>query len=213
MRFALAVAVALLPVVAEAQPRWDAAGMAGFLAGRRADGDGSGHHEDWFQALQGGAVLGRYLSPHLKVEIEATATTSGTRYRSAPIAVPGSLYPYWITSEHRTSLRSLGAVVGWQFRDNEWVHPFVEAGVSADVDRIHIHTPEQFYYGDSHGGPPPRIAEASDERSTTIGASAVFGGGAKVYFSDRGFVRTDARLTVAPGRHNLMFRGGLGFDF
>jgi hypothetical protein len=213
MRFMLAAALALLPLAAEAQPRWDGAGMAGVLAGRRADGDAPSHQEDWFQAFQAGAVLGRYLSPHLKLEIEATATTTGAQHRSAQIAVPGSPYPYWITSERRTSVRSLGAVVAWQFRENEWVHPFVEAGVSADVDRTHIHTPEQFFYGDPRGGQPPRLAAASDERSTTARASAAVGGGAKVYFSERGFIRTDARLTLARDRQNVMFRGGVGFDF
>lgn len=213
MRFMLAAVLAVIPIAAEAQPRWDGAGMAGFLAGRRADGDARGHHEDWFHAFQGGAVFGRYLSPHLKVEIEASATTRGTQFRSTQIDIPGSPYPYWITSEQRTSVRSLGAVVAWQFGDNEWVHPFLEAGVSADVDSTHIHTPEQFFHGDPRGGQPPRIAEARDERSTTTRASAVVGGGAKVYFSERGFVRTDARVTVASDRQNLMFRGGVGFDF
>lgn len=213
MRFLLTAAMALLPIAAEAQPRWDAAGVAGLLAGRRADGDARGHQDDWFEALQGGVVLGRYLSPHVKVEIEAAATTSGTQYRSTEIAVPGSPYPYWIASERRTSVRSLGAVLAWQFRDNEWVHPFVEAGVSADVDRTSIRTPEQFFYGDPRAGLPLRIAAATDERSTTTRASALVGGGAKVYFSERGFVRADARLAAARDRLNVMFRGGVGFDF
>jgi hypothetical protein len=215
MRFMLAAALALLPVAAEAQaqPRWDGTAIAGFLAGRRTDGDANVHQEAWFHAFQGGLVLGRYLSPHLKVEVEATATTGGTRFRSTQIAVPGSPYPYWVTSELRTSVRSLGAVVAWQFGQNEWVHPFVEAGVSADVDRTRVSTAEQYFYGDPRLGAPPRVAVASEERSTTFRAGAVVGGGAKVYFSDRGFVRTDARLTVAGDRQNLMFRGGVGFDF
>jgi hypothetical protein len=213
MHFVLAAVLVFVPAAAGAQPRWDGTGIAGFLAGHRVNGDGHSRQEDWFQAFQAGGVLGRYLSPHLKIEFEATATTTGTQYRSTEIAVPGSQYPYWITAEQRTSLRSLGAVVAWQFRDNEWVHPFVEAGVSADVDRTHLHTPEQFFPGDPRGGQPPRIAVASDERSTTARASALVGGGAKVYFSERGFVRTDARVSVARDRHNVMFRGGVGFDF
>lgn len=213
MRVILAVALALLPLAAGAQPRWDGAGMTGFFAGRRADGDGRGYSDDWFQSVLGSAVLGRYLSPHFKLEVEATATTSGTQFRTTEIEVPGSPYPYWVTSERRTSARSVGAVVAWQFRDNEWVHPFIEAGVSADVDRTHIHTPEQFFYGDPRSGLPLRVAAASDERTTTMRASAVVGGGAKVYFSERAFVRTDTRLAVARDRLNVMFRGGVGFDF
>jgi hypothetical protein len=214
LRFTVVPVLALLPMTAEAQPRWDAAGVSGFFAGRRPVDDGRGYQEDWFQVAQGGVVVGRYLSRQLKLEIEATATTDGSRYRSYEIAVPGSPYPFWITSEYRTSVGSLGAAAVWQFRDNEWVHPFVEAGVSADVDRTVVHVPEQFYgppRGD--GSPPVRVAERRDEADITTRVGGAIGGGAKVYFRERAFVRTDVRLTFDADRQNVMFRAGVGFDF
>lgn len=213
LRVMLAAALGLLPVVAEAQPRWDGAGLAGFFAGHRPVEEARAYRQDWFQAVVGGVSLGRYVSPHLKLEIEATTTTRGTQVRSTQIEIPGSPYPFWITSEQRTSVGSLSAAVAWQFRENEWVHPFVEAGVSADVDRTVVRTPEQFFYGDPRDGLPYRVAAATIERRSTMRAGAVVGGGAKVYFRERAFVRTDARVTVARDRVNVMFRGGVGFDF
>jgi hypothetical protein len=213
LRFTLLPLLALLPVAAQAQPAWDLTGISGFFAGRRPPGDGRGYQEDWFQAAQGGVVLGRYLSPHFKLEVEATATTEGTRFRSDQIAVPGSPYPFWVTSEYRTSVGSIGAVAAWQFRDNEWVHPFVEAGVSADVERTVVQIPEQFYGDPRSGGPPARVAQRRNEQHTSTRARGVMGGGAKVYFRERAFVRTDLRFTFDRDHQNLMFRAGVGFDF
>ena len=213
LRVTLAAGLGLLPVAAEAQSRWDVTAASGFFAGRRPNDDGRGYQQDWFQAVQGGLVLGRYVSPHLKLELEATATTSGTQYRSSEVVAPGSANPYWISWEQRTSVRSVGAVAAWQFRDNEWVHPFVEAGVSADVDRTVARRPEFFYRDPRIDGPPIRVVEAREEERTTTQASAVVGGGAKLYFRERAFVRTDVRLTFGRERQNVVFRGGVGFDF
>jgi hypothetical protein len=213
LRFTLLPVLVLLPVTAEAQPVWDATGISGFFAGRRPVGDGRGYQDDWFQAAQGGVVLGRYLSRHLKLEFEAAVTTEGTRYRSDQVVVPGSPYPFWITSEYRTSVRSFGAVAAWQFRDNEWVHPFVEAGVSADVDRTVVDVPEQFYGDPRSGGPSARLAERRSEEHATTRLRGVMGGGAKVYFRERAFVRTDVRVTFDSDHQNVMFRAGIGFDF
>ena len=128
--------------------------------------------------------------------------------------VPGSLYPYWTVTEETTWARSLGAVAAWQFRDNEWVHPFVLAGVAADVDRTRRYVPEQFLPGDPRGGIlPRRITESVEEESTVARASAVIGGGAKLYFRERAFVRSDVRLTFGRDRQNLAFRAGVGLDF
>jgi hypothetical protein len=41
----------------------------------------------------------------------------------------------------------------------------------------------------------------------------VLGGGAKLYFNERAFVRTDARWSFDRQRQNLAMRLGLGIDF
>lgn len=213
-RCALVLAMALAPTAGECQPRWDLAGTVGLFAGHRTGGEGGGYHQDWFQAAQGGVVAGQYLSRHLKIELEASATTGGEQYLSRRIDLPGVPYPYWISSHATTSVRSVGAVVGWQFRDNEWVHPFVQAGIAADADHVVLYTPEQYFYGDPRIGPPERlVAAASTAVSTRRRIRPVVAGGAKLYFRERAFVRTESRLTLDRGRPNLALRLGVGLDF
>lgn len=213
-RFALALALALAPAVGETQPLWDITATMGLFAGHRPARDHGGYQEDWFQAALGGVVLGRHLSRHVKVELEASGTTDGLQYVSRLVEVPGVPGRYPIASDAATSVRSIGGLVTWQFRNNEWVHPYVQAGMSADFDHTVLYTPEQYYYGDSRTGAPPRlIAESRIDEATTRHVRSAIGGGAKVYFRERAFVRTDARLTFAAGRENLQFRVGVGLDF
>jgi hypothetical protein len=209
----MVVTVLTLGVVhAEAQTQWDVAGTAGLVLAH-ADGDpDTGYAEDWSNAAQGGIVLGRYLSRHLKVELEASATTRGLQYASRQISVEGSPYPYWLLTEVRTSVHSLGGVMAWQFRDNEWVHPFVLAGVSADWDDSIVHVPQQFYYGNPRGPSVPIIDDHTEQR-TDFHLRAVFGGGAKLYFTERTFMRADGRYTWNGDRQHLALRAGLGIDF
>jgi hypothetical protein len=208
-----ALVLALAPGVAAAQPLWDIAATVGLFAGQRPGSEGGGYHEDWFQAVQGGVVAGRYLSKHLKIEIEGSATGGGDQYRSRRIEVPDLGVPYWISSHATSSVRSVGTLLSWQFRDNEWVHPFVQAGVTAEAEHVVLYTPEQYFYGDPRGSPERLVAGSRTEESTTWRARPVVGGGAKLYFRERAFVRTDARLSVDRRRLNLAVRLGVGVDF
>lgn len=211
---AFLLALFLMPATAAAQSRWDVAASARLFTGHLDAQVEGGYQEDWFQAAQAGVVLGRYLSRHIKVEFEASATSGGRRYASHPIDIPAHPYPYWVSSEVTTSVRSVAGVLAWQCRENEWVHPFVAAGISADVDRIAVYTPEQFFRSDPGSGPlSTPVAERRDLGSTMTRARAVLTGGAKVYFRERAFVRTDARLTWGPDRQHLALRAGVGVDF
>jgi hypothetical protein len=168
--------------------------------------------EYWDNMAQGAVVFGRYLSRQLKLELEASATSRGEQYHSVPVTIPELPYPYFIYSEVRTSVRSLSGVAAWQFGDNEWVHPFVLAGVSADWDDAIVYVPPQSYRGDSRVPLTP-ISDGRTESHTTQRVRGVFGGGAKLYFTERAFVRTDGRLTWSPDRQTLTFRAGVGLDF
>ncbi len=207
----MVITVLTLGVVhAEAQTQWDVAGTAGLFSAHTDPGSEVGYADDWTNAAHGGVMIGRYLSRHLKLELEASATTRGRQYASTLIS--GWPYPYWLTTEVRTSVRSLGGVVGWQFRDNEWVHPFVVGGVSADWDDSIFHTPPQPYYGDPRGPSVP-LNDARTEQRTDFHLRAVVGGGAKLYFTERAFVRTDGRFTWGSDRQHLALRAGIGIDF
>ena len=207
--------IAFVPAAAYAQPRWDVTASTGLFAGYTPRTRGIGYQESWFQTVQGGVTIGRHLTPHLKLELEANGARAGTQFRERLVDVPGYPYPYPTGSEVTTSVRSLAAAVTWQFRNNEWVHPFVQAGVSGDFDRVTVRTWEQIFYGDLRGGVPPvRVAEErADGPTTTTTVRALLGGGAKVYWTPKAFVRSDARWTFDRERHNIALRLGVGVDF
>ncbi|HUE86049.1 MAG TPA: hypothetical protein VMO26_08225 [Vicinamibacterales bacterium] len=212
-RIGLLFALAFVPAVVEAQtefePAWDIAGTAGLFAGHTPVADDYGYHDDWFHVAQGGIVAGRHLTRHLKIEFEATGTTRGTQYKQRLLEVPGALYPSVVTSEEATSVRSMAGAVTWQFRDNEWVHPFVQAGVSVDFDRVIA----RIWDPVDHSNPVFRRARPRVEEVTHRRPRALLGGGAKVYVSERAFVRTDGRFTVGRDRQDIVFRVGFGVDF
>ena len=215
IRIITMLVLALSPRLAEAQPAWDVAGTVGLFAGYtpRTEG-GTGYQELWFQNVQAGISVGRYLSPQLKLEVDAAATNGGTQFRERLVAVPGSPFPYPAGSEVTTEVRSVGSVLTYQFGRNDWVHPFVQAGATLDFDHIRVRTWEQFVYSDSRGGTiPRRVIEERTEEDTTRHVRGLVGAGAKVYFTERGFVRTDARWTFDRTRRNLAVRVGLGIDF
>ena len=209
----LAVMVlAFSSTAAEAQKRWDVAGTAGLFISHVDASDAGGYSEDWDNTAQGAVVFGRYLTRQFKLELEASTTTRGVQYRSIPITIPELPYPYFISSEVRTSVRSLSGAAVWQFGDNEWVHPFVLAGVSADWDDADVYVPPQSYRSDPRVTAIP-ITDGRSESRTTQHVRGVFGGGAKLYFTERAFVRSDARLTWSPSRQSLVVRAGVGIDF
>jgi hypothetical protein len=216
-RFWLLLIITLVPAQAQAQaqPTWDIAGTAGLFSGFTPRTSGTGFQESWFESVQGGVTVGRYLTPQVKVELDASVTGSGTQFRERLVTVPGYPFPYPAGSEVTTSVRSVAAAAIWQFRDNEWVHPFVLAGISTDFDRITVRWWEQFHYGNPGTGQPPyRVAEERTQGpDTTVAARALLGGGAKIYVTERAFVRTEARWTFDRDRHNLAFRAGFGVDF
>ena len=168
--------------------------------------------EDWDNTVQGAVVFGRYLSSRLKLELEASTTSRGVQYHRRPS--PSRNFRTRTSSSPRFGRRSAPCpgVVAWQFGDNEWVHPFVLAGVSADWDDAIVYVPPQSYRGDPRVPSIP-ITDGRTESRTTQHVRGVFGGGAKLYFTERAFVRTDGRLTWSPDRQSLTFRAGVGIDF
>jgi hypothetical protein len=218
-RLVLSFILAFVPAAVSAQVpqadagNWDIAATTGLFAGYGPE-SGSRFQELWFHNVQGGITFGRYLWPHLKLELEASATNGGTQFRDRTITVPGYPYPYPLTSEATTAVRSLAASVVWQFRDNEWVHPFLQAGLSTDFDRVTVRTWEPVLVSPHPGAPLIReVAERIDGPATTRHLRGVLGGGAKVYFTQRLFIRSDGRWTFGRQRHNLALRLGAGVDF
>ena len=57
-RFGLLLALACTPARGEAQALWDSTALAALFAGHRPAGQSGGYREDWFQAAQGGVIVG-----------------------------------------------------------------------------------------------------------------------------------------------------------
>jgi hypothetical protein len=57
------------------------------------------------------------------------------------------------------------------------------------------------------------IATARHEHTIDQHVSGVFGAGAKLYFTERAFVRTDGRLSWSTDRQHATLRAGIGIDF
>lgn len=198
---------------AAAQTAWDANAFIGVVSVHAPPDEGWQTYDRWFSTVHGGVQVGRYLTPHLKLELEVAASGTGRQFVQRTIAVPGFPAPYPITAENETALRWVGAHATWQFFDNEWVHPFVSAGLGAAIDRRSVHTWEQQYYPRPPGDDLVVVPENRSGPQTTTALHGVFGGGVKLYMTRRAFFRTDARVSLGRSRQHLAFRAGVGVDF
>jgi hypothetical protein len=214
----IAVVLFLLgaPDGADAQIKWDIAGIAGLFAGHSPDPEAQHYQQDWFQTGLGGVIIGRHFTSNVKVELEATRTGEGTQYVQRFVSIPGVSSPYPVAGEAQTTVTSVGTTLTWQFFENQWIHPFVQAGVAAEFERRAVNTwAQQHYSGDPRqGGVLVSIAEqivAGPDTTTTV--RAVLGGGVKMYVSPRLFVRTDGRAALGERRQDVSFRVGFGADF
>ena len=196
--------------------QWDVAGSVGLFSGYTPRPGIFAYQETWFHSPHAAVTVGRYLGRHAKIEFEGSTTGGGTMFREHLTTVPGYAFPYPIGSQVTTAVHAVAAALTWQFLDNQWVHPFVQAGVSGDIERVTVRTWEQDFIGQpSRSLPPERIRVSEDAlvKTTNSHVRALVGGGAKVYVTPRAFVRTDARWTFDRERHNLAVRIGVGTDF
>ena len=115
------------------QARWDIAAHVGWLAARTSDPGVYGN--DSYNVGLASVSLGRYLTRHLKAEIQAAIHGEGRLYREEYL--PGAVPPFRVT-EHHLRTAAAGAGLFYQFFDNQWFHPYVGAGVEAlrEKDRV-----------------------------------------------------------------------------
>ena len=190
--------------------------VVGLLSGRPDAPPDRGYLDDWFNSAQAGVLLGRHLTPHVKVEIELTTSTEGRRFVERYVRMPGYPSPVPLGADQFIAIREVGAAVTYQFFDNEWVHPFVQVGVVADFDRTRTHTWAQSFYPGDPRLPGSQVTVASDNDTgpvTVVSARGVVGAGAKFYVTPRVFVRTDGRFAAGARGQHLVLRAGVGVDF
>ncbi len=189
---------------------WDLGAMAGSLHGRSTD-----RYADSYHSPEWRLAAGHYWTPHLKTEIEFGASGEGNRYIQRFLTVPGSATSYPIGAQEFVRTRQGSAKVTWQFLDNQWVHPYLSAGMSFDEERTRTHIYAPISYPDPRN-PSTRIVgpgEHDEAPRTTHRPGLVLGGGAKWYVSPRAFMKTGAQVGLMRRARSITVLAGMGFDF
>ena len=195
-------------------PRWDVNVSASLFNGRPGQVAG-GYQEEWYFDGRYAASIGRFWTDHFKTELEIATTGEGRRFTQISVPVPGRGYPYPVSIEEYRRLQQVSARAVWQFYDNAWVHPYLNAGFVADIDRVRRFSPD-FYYppGDPRVG-PVEVArpEVNRDPKTDYRAGISFGGGSKFYFSPSVYANAGVQLTYARPASTVSLLAGFGVDF
>lgn len=198
--FTLAIAA---PVAAQPIARVDATGVIGWFNAHVPD---SSFYDDWYnRSAYGGAELGWYWTDHLKTEVDLGATSSAELYGVQPIFVGGR--QTYVSAEHRFSTRRIAAGQQYQFGRNAWAHPHVAVGIDVTAE-----SREQRIDSTVGVDQTSRTPVETTNRSTHVEVRPFAEVGTKLYFSPRGFVRTDFRLTFRNGVDEVLVRFGVGVD-
>lgn len=191
----------LLPGTGLAQtaepPAWDFTAAAGLFEGRPGNAGAPPYGDNWYDTVRGGVSVGRYWTTNLKTEVEVMTSGEGTRYS--------------YRAQEYLRLSQGSARVVWQFFDNQWIHPYVLAGVTVDADRRRTFVLDQYPRAIDPRGPivPPRTVGPD----TSYQAGAIAGAGAKLYMSPRLFANTGVLVTQAKRARTVSIVFGLGLDF
>ena len=112
-----------------------------------------------------------------------------------------------MSSRHRFSTRRIAAAQQYQFGRNAWAHPHVAVGIDVTAESRQQRL-------DPIVGPDqtPGMPAGTSDRSTDVEVRPFAEVGTKLYFSRRGFVRTDFRLTFRNGVDEVLLRFGVGVD-
>jgi hypothetical protein len=189
--------------------------MGGAFLGRPAESGDDRQYDRWYNTGTLAITAGHYLNPHLKIEAEGAFAGEGQRYVTRVVQIPGT-GPYPVSTNEHVRINSVSGALVWQFFDNQWVHPFVSAGVSLDFDRERRHTwPQSYFRGDPRipGNEIPIAVESTQDLGTTRRARGMVGTGVKVYMTPRAFFRADTRIAVGRRSGHVALRVGFGVDF
>ena len=207
--FSLSALLALAPDASAQQPvpvaaigRWDVAGQLALLNRNKTELGSRWDH--WYEAplIQGSA--GHYWTPHFKTELEIATSGQGT------IGVEENLR----YREHTLRESTVGATAVYQFLDNQWVHPFVGAGLEVARERHVAESLPSSIERFPTTALPLTLRPVPAIDSVSYSVRPVVTGGFKFYVSQRAFVRTEVRTSFSTDRPlAIQWRGGVGIDF
>jgi hypothetical protein len=145
------------------------------------------------------AEFGRYWTAHIKTSV-AVMTAGQTTYASSTFDSQS-----YTTREIFTRPAGFGAAATYQFLDNEFVHPYVTAGVRFGSTSTST----------TISSTRPPYSLLSNNSPYRIEARQIFGGGFKSYFGNgRAFMRSELLVAIGPGgTTHPVLQIGAGVDF
>ena len=170
-------------------------------------------YNDWHSQFGVSGGAGWYWTDHHKTQVEFAATTAASVYSSEPFVV-GPQQQTFVTTVRSYESQRVSLTQLYQFRRNEWVHPFVGAGLDIVREQSSGRDDPIFWYD-----PVARQSRMARDsvgygKQSEIAARAVLTAGVKAYVSRKVFAVTDLRVAVSSHRaEDTQWRFGLGADF
>jgi opacity protein-like surface antigen len=187
--------------------------MSGTVAWVNANKSELTDYNDW--RSQAGFSLGggRYWTDHHVTRIEVGATTSANVYSSVPLVVANNQTVY-VPVHNQFSSRRVSVMQLYQFRRNEWAHPYVGAGIDAVWDRVETQS-DPVYVFDPLTRQQSQIRPRMDAgERTSVSGRGVLTAGVKAYMARKAFAVTELRVSIGRRRtEDVQWRFGLGVDF
>jgi opacity protein-like surface antigen len=168
-------------------------------------------YNNWRSQGAFGLGLGWYWTSHVKTEIDVAATTDTTVYSSVPVNIAGQ--PLFTSSRTTFGTRRLGITHRYQFGDNDWVHPFVGAGLELVREEISRRDDRLFAFDPVTRQSRLVRDEIRHPDRAELTARAVLSAGLKAYASRRAFFLTDVRVGIRRRAEDVQWRVGAGVDF
>jgi hypothetical protein len=192
--------------------RADAGGTFGWMAINKSELD-TYNDNDWLgHSYVAGGAFGWYWTNHVKTSVDAGWSNQVSIY--TPVEEQNAAgQPVFGARQWGFRRTRVGIMQQYQFRNNEWFHPFAAAGLEFVRERT-TRQDEPVYAFDPATRQtiivrPGRTQSARAEWKT-LGAVA---GGFKWYFTRRGFFSSEARVTFDRRPDEVILRMGAGVDF
>src|SRR5262249_40737663 len=136
---------------------------------------------------------------------------SGRFFTYEPITVNGAFTARY--ADYRFLTGRLAVSERYQFRHNVWLHPHVGGGLELVRETTREDAQPVFVFDPvSRQTRQVQLPEEDDE-GPKVTVRPFVDVGFKVYFSPRGFFRTDFRLSARSRVEDVLLRFGFGVDF
>jgi len=187
--------------------------MSGTIAWVNANKGELTDYNDWHSQAGFSLGGGKYWTDHHVTRIEVGATTTGEAYSPVPLVVANQQTVY-VPVHTRFSARRVSVMQLYQFRRNEWAHPYVGAGIDAVWDRVETQA-DPVYVFDPVTRQQRLIQPRTDaNQRTSLSGRGVLTGGVKAYMARKAFAVTELRVSIGSRRtEDVQWRFGLGVDF